>query len=58
MNELRIPFVLWLAGEARPEGPVMTTPLDLSVEIHFGNSGSFECAEADQGAPTPDDRHE
>jgi hypothetical protein len=36
MEELQIPFVLWLSGEARPDLTLMTAPVTFSVTLQPG----------------------
>jgi hypothetical protein len=45
MDDLRLPFVLWLSGEAAPDLSSMWAPVQMSVRLHLddqlpGRAGS------------------
>jgi hypothetical protein len=35
MNDLRLPFVLWLPGEAAPDLSSMSAPVRMSIWLHL-----------------------
>jgi hypothetical protein len=40
MNELRLPFTLWLAGETAPDLSSMSAPIRISIWLHLDHQQS------------------
>jgi hypothetical protein len=48
MNDLRLPFVLWMPGEAAPDLSTMSAPVRISIRLHLDQQRSEQ---ADQSGP-------
>jgi hypothetical protein len=53
MHDLRLPFVLWLPGEAAPDLSAMSAPVRISIRLHLDQQQPEQAGQS--GLPKAED---